>query len=893
MTADELDRRAASHPPRLATWLASLRMPPADREFQLGDLAEEYRMVVVPDFGERAGRRWYWRQALRCLFTRRSSGGVQPPSREPVGRSAWAGDLARDIRHALRLMRLTPLATTASVLTLALGIGANAAMVSVAKPVLLDPLPVSNEDALATIWLTYPTSTGGTARNPVSAGDYDAMRGAPAFERVEAFARFPAVRNLVAGGEPRLVTIGSVTAGFFSALGIQPVVGRTLLPSDDATDANPIVMTEALWRSAFGADPAVAGRPVHLDGTAYVVVGVVPDWSGIGTRPADAWVLLDLETHIRQRLRAYYLGVIGRLRADASLEAANEQLATIMARLVTLYPESNGNPPIGALAVSFREELTGPVRTTFLVLVGGAAMVLVIAGINLAGLHLVRQAGRRRELAVRHAVGASRGRLGRLLMIDSIVQSMAGGLVGLIAALVTLAALRSMAPEGNWYQIPVRPPLPVALLAVGLAVVVGAIVGLVPAVRAASISGLSAVRSRVGLAERTGSAGRTVLVAAQVALTLMLLIVATLVGASLGRVLGVDPGFRTDGILVADFTLPGDRYPNADARTRFYDALVERLETTPGTGRACVASDVPLADEVGGMTWVVDGHPTGQMVGSVPKVVSPGCFEVLGVPVLSGQLFDSGAPRRELVISQSMARTLWPAEPADFSPVGRRLRMGTPDGWLWTVVGMVGDIRNTSLESSYARQVWIPHSSGLWPPDRLLVRGSGRPAQLAPAVRAAMTDLAPTVALANVRTMDQVVAGATASRRFVLVLLAGFGTIALLLSAVGIYGVLAHSVEQRTSEIGLRMALGARGADVARLIAGRLAIGVLGGGLLGTAAAWAASTWVASLLYQTSATDIRVYASAGAFVALMGCAAAWLPTRRAVRIDPLGALRQE
>jgi predicted permease len=873
-------------------------MPRDDREFRLGDLVEEFHAVVVPEVGARSARRWFWRHAVRCLLVGRGAGIPVVLASTRGGPMLLLRAIGRDVGYALRLMRRAPLVSIASVLTFALGIGANVAIFSVGKPVLFDPLPFPDEDGLAAIWLTYPTSSGGVARNTVSAGDFDAMRAAPAFERVEAFTRFTAERNLPGFEEPRQIAVGSVTGGFFTALRVQAVAGRPLIPADAGSGASVIVLSESLWSSFYGRDPSIAGRSIPLDGQPYEVVGVVPDWVGIGTRPADAWTPLRLDEQIRTRLRAYFLGVIGRLRPGETLDTANEQLAGIMARLAVEYPESNGNPVLSAEAASFREELTGPVRPTFLVLIGGAAVVLIIATINLAGLQLVRQTGRTQEFAVRQAIGASRGRLAGLVLVDSVVQAAVGGAAGLLCAGLTLRLLRPLAPADTWYEIPASPAFPVLVFAAGLSLTAGVLVGLLPAVRAAAGSIATAVRSRLTIADRSTRRGRTILVAAQVALTLALLTVASLVAASLVRVLRVDPGFTTTGLLVANFTLPGAKYDTATDRSRFYDDLVDRLNGLPGVAGACVANDVPLDSDQGGMTWVADGDPDGRMVGSTPKVVSPGCFEALGVPLLAGRLFEGRGDAQEVIVSRAMARSLWPDEPDGFNPVGRQIHMGTPNGWLMTIVGVAGDIRNSSLESAYLRQVWLPHSLGLWPPKRVIVRAAQATpdarlaaASLAPGLRRVMAELDAGVALADVRTIDQIVSSATSSRRFVLFLLGGFGVVALLLSGVGIYGVLAHVVAQRTPEIGMRMALGATAANIARLVAGRLAGALLAGVVAGSAGAFAASSYVATLLFDTSATDARVYAGVAVFVGLTAAAAAWSPVRRAVRVDPVDALK--
>ena len=879
-------------PPRLATWLAGLRLPAGDREFQLGDLAEEFSAIVVPDRGVRAARRWYWRQALRCLFTRRPPAGASVVPTPAFRPGAALGAVGRDIGYAFRLMRRTPVVSTAAVLTFALGIGANAAIFSVARPVLVDALPFPDEDELTAVWLTYRTGSGGLARNTVSPGDYGAMRAAGSFESIAAYGFSPFEMNLTGRGAPQQVAVGSVTANFFATLGVQPIAGRLLGPSDIGTGA--VAISESLWHASLNSDPAIVGRTIRLDGRACDVAGVVPDAAGLGTHAADVWFLFDLEEDIRGRRRAYYLQVIGRLLDGVTRESANAELALIMDRLAEQYPDSNGSPRLGAQAVSFREELTGPVRPALLILVGGALTVLLIAGINLAGLQIARQSARHHELAVRRAVGASRGRLVGLLMTESLTLAVLGGAAGLVCASLTLSLLRQLAPSGALYDIPQRPTPSVALFAAGLAIATGLGIGLLPALRGAAISIALAIRSRLSIGDLKRSRSQVVVLGAQMTLTCVLLIVATLVGVSLSRVLRVDPGFALDGMLVADFTLPRERYDSVRAAAQFYAELIERLEAVPGVTRACVADHVPLDDRrTGSMTWVAEGDPDGRRIGSVPKVVSGGCFETLGVPVRSGELFEAGRGEPVVVVSESMAKALWPDEPRYGALVGRRIHMGLTTGRLFTIVGVVGDIRNGTLESSYGRQVWVPHSTGYGAPRHLVVRTAVPPAQVAAPVRQVLADLDDQLALANIRTMGDIVSAATASRRFVLVLLGGFGVISLLLSAVGIYGVLADFVGHRTSEIGLRMALGASAGDVARLVAGRVALAVLAGTMIGLAVALALSTYVASILYDSSATDARVYAAVAAFVIVVALAAAWPPMRRAVRIDPLRALRME
>ena len=879
-------------PPQLAAWLAAARLRGDEREFQLGDLEEEFADRAARD-GVTAARRWYWRHACRNLLT---GAGRKYVSRATPVPHPSPGDLMRslrqDISFAFRLMRRAPVATLAAIVTFALGLGANIAIFSVAWPVLFAPLPFADEARLTVVQLIF-TRGGRSFPNNVSPGDYFDMRKATSFESMASYNQFVSQVNLTGHGDAMQVRLNSVNDDFFTVLGVRPIVGRPLQSGDAEAPAPVAVLKEATWRRVFGADPAIIGRTIALDGDGYQIVGVLPDSAGLGTRDADVWIpRTQPPGNIR---RAYFLGVVGRLKPGVTLDAANQELAAIMRGAAREFPDSNRD--VSAAAFSFREQLTGPVRQTFLLLVGAAACVLLIAALNLAGLQVARSLQRGREMQIRLSLGASRSRLVRLLVVESVVLALVGGFAGLWAATAMIASLRSLAPALVWSTSSVLSSTTVLTYTALLSVVSGVIVGALPAWRAARQRGSLAVQTRDVTLGRAGTRARVSVVSLQVGVTVVLLIVASLVSISLLRVLRVNPGFDLSHSLVANVSLPGGKYSSAADRTRFFDAYVERLAAIPGVEAACATNDIPLDNPGANMTFVADGSTA--LVGSNPKTVTPGCFATMQIPILQGRGFSARELEPVAIVSARMAAALWPPAGEQTpvahaaSVIGRKIHLGLPTGDVLTVVGVVPDILNVSLESRAERQVWLPHSVGYFPPERVIVRTSVPAEAVAPAMRSALRELDPSLALARVRTMDEVVATATASRRFVLVLFMAFAMVALVLSAVGIYGVLAHVVGQRSREIGIRLALGARRGAVTRMIVGHMAIAIAAGAAAGVLVARLLSTWFASLLFRMSATDATVYAGVVGFVGLTAVVAAWAPTRRAARVNPVSALRAD
>ena len=873
---------SASTPPRLAAWLLARVLPLADAEYALGDLDEDFHALAAAA-GPAVARRWYWRQAWRCTARRLvpSSAGEALAAIDPGG---LMRNLIQDLFFGARIARRTLLISTAAVATFALGIGANAAVFSVAWPILGESLPFPEEERLAHVLLSIERESG-RGSNPISPGDYLDLLRARSFESLAAYNLFTTPRNLVFGEDAQQIRVGSVTERFFDTLGVTPVHGRGLQPADFEAGANALVLAESTWRRHFGMNPDAIGRTIRLDGQHWTVVGVMPDHAMLGTVEVDAWQAQLVDPATARQQRSYFLAMIGRLADGVSLEAANRELRNLMLGVAERYPESNRLPegmPVLAHAESFRDRLTGPVRPAFLLLIAAAALVLLVAATNLAGLQLARNVARRQEIAVRRALGASRGRVVRQMLTESLLLAGVGGLVGIGAAALTLGAIRQMAPRIVWHDIAPTLSADVVAFTVGLALLSALLVGLPPAIAASAGDHLSD-SSRGGSAGKATTRSRNLVLAAQVAVSVVLLIGAALVGGSLARVLRIDPGFAVSNALVADVRFVGESREGI----AFYDDLVTRVEALPGVERACAMSLVPLDGEAGGMTFVAEGETFAERQGALRIGVTDGCFETLRMQVLAGRGFHRQETTSVAIVSESMGRALWPDE----SPVGKRVHIGLETGPLFEVVGVVSDIRASSLESDATRQMWFS-SSRAWPmPERLVVRSAVPPETLGASVRAVVSDIDPDLALANIHTLQDVIDDATAPRRFVLVLLGSFAVIAVALCAVGIYGVLAYQVGQRTREMGVRLALGARVANVVAAV-GRQVLTAAGAGIAaGVAAAWWLSSLLTSQLYEVSATDARVYGAVALFVVAVVTIAAAPPIRRALRIEPGRALR--
>ncbi len=787
-----------------------------------------------------------------------------------------------DLRFALRGLRRAPGFTAVAAVTLALGIGANSAIFSVAWQILLKPLPFPHADRLVLLWEAFGPER---RTNPVTPGTFlDWQREGGSFQAIAAYNRHPSSLNLTGAGEPAELDIAYVTEGFFSVLGLNALEGRPILPADASTDAPLLVLAEHTWRERFGASPAILGRTVRLHGEPFEVIGVMPDSAALGSMAADGWVRMAFTADQARVRQAHYLQVIARLRPGVTLAQADDEARRIAERAYARFAAA-GVAESGR-ATAFREHLAGGVRPALLVLLAGAGLVLLIAGANVSGLQLTRQVGRRRDLAIQAALGASRARQIRLQLAEAAILAVPAAAAGLILGAWILVVIGAAAPPLAGLNLDTTPGPMVVAYTFALSVLAGL------ACAVASLSGGAGaapalLATRDAFAGRAASRLRTALVGAQVALSVLVLVAAALLVESLVRVLRVNPGFEFDSGLVVNIDLPQGTYADEAARGRFFSQAIDRVTGLAGIEGACAMTSAPLVRRPGSMTWVPEDET--RLVASDPVTVSPGCFSVLRIPMLRGRTFTDREREAVVIVSRRLGERLFGAG----DPVGRRIHMGLPDGRLFTIVGVAGDIRKLSLESAPGVEIWLPDSLPFYPPRQLVVKTSVPPGPLAARVRAVIRELDPDLPVSRIETMAALRDDALAGRRFSMLLLLGYGIIGLALCAVGVYGLLGQAIGQRTREIGVRMALGARPSEVVRQVVFSAGASVAAGCAAGAGAAALLSRFVRSLLFHVSPTDPLVYGAVAALVLAVAALAAYLPARRAARIDPVQALRAD
>jgi putative ABC transport system permease protein len=799
----------------------------------------------------------------------------------------------KDIRFGLRTLARTPGTTLAALVALALGIGANTAIFSVVSGVLLEPLPYPEPDRLMSVMMKNPAA--GFPRFTVSPPDFeDFRRQNRTFEGMAASAtgRF----NLTGGERPESLQGAAVSAGFFHILRMDPVLGQAFRPEDERPGgAKVVVLSDGLWRRRFGADRGIVGRGVLLDGEVYTVLGVAPPGMDYPAK-RDLWVPLAVDP--KESRGGHYLRVVGRLKPGVSVERARTDLAEIAARLERQYPDSNTG--WGTLVTPLAELEVEDVRMALLILLVFVGFVLLIAVADVANLLLARVAARDREIALRSALGAGRGRLVRQMLTETLLLFLAGGAVGLLLAAGGVRALvaldRQALPRSQEVHLDGR----VLLFTLAVSLGAGLLCGLVPALVATGRR-LGEALKEGGRAVAGGVRGRLVrdgLVISQIALTLMLLVGAGLLIQSFIRLRSVDPGFRAEGVLTARMDLPPLKYPDEKRQVAFYRALGERLRALPGVEEAGFLYPLPLSGGGLVLAFNVAGRPApppNAVPNSNVRAASPGAMKALGISLKRGRLFDERddlAAPKVLVINETLAAQVWPHQ----DPIGQRITFEDPEDpktpW-YTIVGVVGDVHHDSLSKTpgaeaYWSQLQSPITGAL-----LVLRGRGNPARFAGAVRAAVAEVDPDLPLDKVQPMTEVVEASLAQSRFKAVLLTLFAALALVLAMVGVYGVISYSVAQRTHEIGIRMALGAQAGQVLRLVVRQGMILVLIGLALGLVGAWYASRFLAGQIYGLSATDPLTFAAVPLGLAAVALVANYLPARRATRVDPLDALRQE
>ncbi|HEX8354594.1 MAG TPA: ABC transporter permease [Pyrinomonadaceae bacterium] len=799
--------------------------------------------------------------------------------------------LLKDVRFGARTLWRRPGFTLVAVLTLALGVGANAAIFSVVNGVLLKPLPLREAERLVLVYETTPA----TPRDYVSVPNLEDYRaGTRSFEGFATFV--PQSVNLTgAGAEPERVVGAFVTSSFFPVVGAEPALGRALLPEDDAEGAGRVaVLGHETWQRRFGADPSVVGRAVVFNGEPYEVVGVMPEGFRYPLASPDVLLPARKWPNYKVARSAHNCWVVGRLRAGVTREAAEGELRAVAKRLEEAYPEDNRGR--GVEVVGLQEQLVEEIRPALLVLAAAVGFILLIACANIANLLLARGAARQKEMALRAALGASRARLLRQLLTETLLLALAGGAAGLLLAQWGVDALLALNPA----QLPapqgVRVDARVLGFSLGLSALAGFIFGVVPA--------LQLSKADVGRALKEGGRGagegaqrarlRGAFVVSQVGLSLVLLVGAGLLLNSFYRLLNVSPGFDPRNLLTMEYRLPKTRYPEGEQQWRFHREVAERVARVPGVESAAVVRGLPFSGNGGSVTYAVPERPApprGQEPKAAENAIDPNYLRTVGLPLLRGRNFtEQDGPRTPAVVlvNRTMAEQLWPGE----DPLGRQLQL-LETKVTASVVGVVGDAKQYDIGERQRPQVYTPYAQNPHIFGTLVVRARVEPLGLTKSVKEAVWSIDPEQPMWRVRTLEHALSQNVADRRFVLWLMTCFAGLAVLLTALGIYGVVSYTVAQRTHEIGVRMALGARGPDVLRMVLGggmRLALAGIGAGL---AAAFAVTRLMSGLLYGVSAADPLTYAAVALLLACVALVACYIPARRATRVDPLVALRYE
>jgi predicted permease len=809
-------------------------------------------------------------------------------------------NLVQDFRHGLRLIGKAPGFAAAAVVLLALGIGANTAIFTVVNAVLLRPLPFPDPDRLVRVWhVPPPKSFPGMTTFSVSPANYlDWKRQSRSFEAMAAYG-FREL-NWTGGDRPEAVVATTVASGFFSAVGVAPILGRAFTPEEDRPgNGNVVLLSNAFWRSHFAADPNIVGRKLTLDGQGCIVVGVMPaklDFPAWGATSSPLWMPLAWTEKERAVRGIHDYSVIARLKPGVDLRQAQAEMNAISSRLAQQYPADDQG--WGAVLAKLPEYLVRSVRPALVILLGAVAFVLLIACANVANLTLAKSLGRQKEMAIRSALGASKGRVLRQVLVESILLALAGGALGLFIAhfgvKLILAFLANDLPRATEVGLDGR----ILAFALAVSLLSGLVAGLAPAWRLTQTDLNQTLKQGLGRtdAESGGQRTRGALVAAEVALSLVLLIGAGLMVRSLRALSGVDPGFDPHPVLTMTVAVPEARYPLPAQRESFLERVLQRLRALPGVESAAAIDSLPLT---GGSTQpiAIAGRPAG-LAAVQPEVavrrITPGYLRTLRIRLLRGRDVAStdrmGAPAVVLV-SESMAKRFWPNE----DPIGRRLTLTFAPETQRQVVGVVADVKQAGLDvAEPVATLYQPLSQVSWPRLSLVVRtAASRPTSLAPAAIAAVQEIDRQQPVRDVAAMDEILAQDVSQRRFNMLLLAAFAGLALVLAAVGIYSVLSYSVGRRVREIGIRMALGADIHDVLRLIVIEGMRPTLLGMAIGLGGALALGRVLASLLYGVSASDPATFAAVCLILLGVAFLASIIPAYRAAKVEPVKAILAE
>ena len=800
-----------------------------------------------------------------------------------------------DIRYALRNLLRRPTFTLIAVVTLALGIGANTAIFSAINALLLRPLPFPELDRIVAVWDKLPSR--GVMHNEVTVANYlDWQSQTQSFDQLALYRWWSA--NLTGIDPPERIQGFLVTANFIDVTGMKPIMGRTFSPEENQPGKDQVaVITHSLWQRRFGGDPNILDKTITINSIVRRVIGVMPERFNF-PKGAEVYAPIQMTPELMKSRGNHGYYVIGRLKSSASITSAQAEIDNISARLEQQFPETNKG--WGATVFPIVADTIRTYDTALWVMMAAVGFVLLIACANVANLMLARASGRQREIAVRTALGASRWRIVRQLLTESVIVALIGGALGILIGFWGIDALRAGNPADaakfapGWYQLGINTP--VLLFTLGLSVLSGIVFGLAPALQMSKPDLNSSLKEGARGTSSTSHRLRSSLVVFEVALSLVLLVGAGLLTRSFLSLLRTDPGFNPDHVLTMNLVLPFAKYKEEPARAAFYSDLVQRVKAQPGVESAAFVNYLPLGGSNSSDSYLVEGEPEpapGQEHEGRYRVATPDYFRTMEISIVRGRAFteqDKAGATPVVIVNETLARKHWPGQ----DPIGKRIRFyGPPErtGWM-EVAGVVKDVKH-ELNIPVTPEYYLPHAQDSWQAMVLVARTSVDPASLSAALRQQVWAIDKDQPVFDVKTMQEVRSTSVALYSFSSVMLAIFAGVALVLAAVGIYGVMAFAVTQRTQEIGIRMALGARTADVLKLVVKHGMKLALLGIVIGLAGSWALTRFIEKLLVGVEATDLLTFSLVSLCLLVAAFVACYLPARRATKVDPLVALRYE
>jgi putative ABC transport system permease protein len=807
----------------------------------------------------------------------------------------------QDLRYGARMLTKNWGFTLIAVLTLGIGIGANTAIFSLINSVLLRPLAYHDPERLVVVWedatfANFPRNTPA----PANYADWKAEN--QVFDDIAAtgYRSF----NLTGDGEPEKLNAFAVTANFFPLLGVQPAIGRTFNSQEDSPGANHVVvLSYALWQSRYGGDPSILGRNILLNGESYTVLGVMPSNFQFLQREIRAWVPIAFSAEELANRGSHYLTVVARMKEGVTLKQAQTDMSGIMQHIAEQHPNNTFNGKLGAVVLPLHEQVTGNVSQLLVVLLVATGFVLLIACANIANLLLSRAVNRQREIAVRAALGASRLRIARQLVTESVLLAATGSLLGLGLTWWSFGFLQQLIPQSMALATNLTIDLPVLGFTILLSLLTGIIFGLAPALQASKVDLNETLKQST---TRTGSGTksnrlRAVMVVSEIALALVLLVGAGLLIRTFYKLTNQYAVLKPEAVLTVRTSLPLNKYAEHRRRVAFYDQVLERVRALPGVVSVGYTTSVPLAWKGGTSGFYPEGTQQplpGLSYDSIHRQVSDNYLQTMGIPLKQGRYFESGDTEQSqpvAIVNETMAREYWPNE----NPIGKRFKLGDPDEDIpWrTIVGIVADVRQMGVDEVVKAEMYMPYqqvNTQQWfAPRDLVIRTTGQPMSLVSAIRSEVQAVDPQQPISSVMTLEDILGEETAPRRLGVILLTTFATVALLLASLGIYGVIYYFVAQHTQEIGIRLALGASRKDILGLVLKKGLVLTATGIAAGLVGAFLLTGLMQSLLYDVRADDPATFAAIALILSLISLIACYIPARRATRVDPMVALRYE